>query len=104
MTVEKACELVNKFKKKYAQWLNPLQNGTCVDIVPIGVNKAQGLHCVMQHYNCAKKDVITVGDNINDIDMIREFYSYAMENGVDEVKKHADGIVGDVVDVIGKEL
>ncbi len=103
-TVEKSTILVEKIRKKYAKWLCPLQNGTCVDIVPIGVSKAQGLYRVMEYYDCTYDDVITVGDNINDLDMIREFHSYAMENGVEEVKKQADYIVSDVVEILEKEI
>ncbi len=58
----------------------------------------------MEYYGCTHDDVIAVGDNINDFDMIREFYSYAMENGVEEIKKQADGIVSDVTEIFEKEL
>ena len=58
----------------------------------------------MEFFGCTYEDVITVGDNINDIDMIREFRSYAMENGVDEVKKLADSIVSDVTELLEKEF
>jgi hydroxymethylpyrimidine pyrophosphatase-like HAD family hydrolase len=36
--------------------------------------------------------------------MIREFYSYAMANGVDEIKALANGIVSDVTEIIEKEI
>ena len=47
--------------------------------------------------------MIAVGDNINDEDMLREFRSYAMENGVDEMKSLADGIVADVTEIFERE-
>ena len=96
--------LVGKIKNKYAKWLNPLQNGRYIDIVPIGVNKAQGMYHVMRFFGGSYEDVITVGDNINDIDMIREFRSYAMANSVDEVQNLADGIVSDVTELLEIEL
>ncbi len=95
---------VEKIKEKYAKWLNPLQNGEWIDIVPAGVNKAQGMYRIMEFFGCVYDDVITIGDNINDIDMIGEFRSYAMKNGVDEVRNLANGIVSDVVELIEKEL
>ena len=58
----------------------------------------------MELFGGVYDDVITVGDNVNDIDMIREFRSYAMENGVDEVKCLADVIVSDVTEIFAKEL
>ena len=103
-TEEGTAALVELIRKAYGKWLNPLQNGTCIDIVPQGVNKAQGLYRLMEHYGCTYEDVIAVGDNINDADMIREFRSYAMENGVDTIKRMADGIVSDVVELLELEL
>ena len=71
-----------------------------MDIVPKGVNKAQGLYRLMEHYGCNYDDVIAVGDQINDMDMIREFHSYAMENGVEQIKAAANGIVSSVTELL----
>jgi hydroxymethylpyrimidine pyrophosphatase-like HAD family hydrolase len=103
-SAEEALAVVEKINDKYAKWLNPLQNGRCIDIVPVGVNKAQGMYRVMEFFGCQQQDVITVGDNVNDLDMLRSFHSYAMENGVEETKKIADGVVSDVTEVIEREL
>ena len=103
-SVEESSAVVEKINNKYSKWLNPLQNGMCIDIVPVGVNKAQGMYRVMEFFGCSHEDVITVGDNINDVDMIREFHSYAMENGVEEIKRISDGVVSDVTELIEKEL
>ena len=84
--------------------VNPLTKRICIDIVPVGVNKAQGLYRVMEFFNCKHEDVITVGDNLNDMDMIREFYSYAMQNAVPEIQRCANALVGDVTEIIEKEL
>ena len=103
-SVEDSSRVTEKIKQKYAKRLTPLQNGPCIDVVPVGVNKAQGMYRVMEFFGCTYGNVITVGDNINDIDMIREFHSYAMANGVEEVRKMADGIVSDVTELLEKEL
>ena len=50
------------------------------------------------------EDVIAVGDNINDRDMLAEFRSYAMKNGVDFIKELADDTVSSVTELIEKEL
>jgi hydroxymethylpyrimidine pyrophosphatase-like HAD family hydrolase len=57
----------------------------------------------MEFFKAAHEDVIAVGDNINDADMLREFRSYAMESGVEEVKALADGIVADVTEIFERE-
>ena len=96
--------VVEKINNKYSKWVVALQNGRCIDIVPLGVNKASGMYQVMKFFGGSYDDVITVGDNINDIDMIKEFRSYAMENGVDAVKELAYATVSDITELLEKEI
>lgn len=103
-TAEAAAEVVKKIEDKYSSVLTPLQNGNCIDIVPKGVNKAQGLYSLLDVIGGAYEDIIAVGDDINDTHMIGEFRSYAMENGVDSIKALADYIVADVTEIIEKEI
>ena len=51
-----------------------------------------------------KEDIIAVGDNVNDEAMIKEFYSYAMENGVVSIKEIADCMTVSIEELIEKEL
>lgn len=101
---EKATGIVEKINEKYSRILTPLQNGICIDIVPKGVNKAQGIYALLKVVGGTYDDVIAVGDNINDTHMIAEFRSYAMVNAVDSIKALADDIVADVTDIIFKEI
>ncbi len=103
-TDEEAAEVIKAINTRFSDRLNPLQNGRCIDIVPKGVDKAQGIYSLINKIGATKNDVITVGDNINDADMIREFYSYAMENGVDEIKSLADKTTKSVTELIEQEL
>lgn len=103
-TAEAAAEVVKKIEDKYSSVLTPLQNGNCIDTVPIGVNKAQGLYYLLEVIGGAYEDIIAVGDDINDTHMIAEFRSYAMENGVDSIKALADYIIADVTEIIEKEI
>lgn len=99
-----AAEVVVKINDKYSGVLTPLQNGKCIDIVPAGVNKAQGIYDLLQLFGGNYEDVIAVGDDINDTDMIAEFRSYAMENAVDSIKELADEIISDITELIKKEI
>ena len=87
---EKAEEVTNAVKEKFGDVLNPLQNGRCIDIVSATMNKAQGLYDYLKIVGGKYEDMITVGDNINDTHMIKEFCSYAMANGVQSIKDIAD--------------
>ena len=99
-----AAAVVELIRQKYGAILNPLQNNICIDIVPFGVNKAVGLRRLTEVYGGRQEDVVVIGDNINDLDMIRAFRSYAMASGVEEVKNCADETVGSVTELIEKEL
>lgn len=101
---EEAEIIVNKIDEKYKDILTPLQNGSCIDIVPFGVNKAFGIYELLKVVNGKFEDVITVGDNINDTHMIQEFRSYAMENGVEKIKNLADYITPGITELIETEL
>ena len=90
--------------EKFSEFLNPLQNGRCIDIVRYDMNKAKGLYMLAAMVGAEYENIIAVGDNINDLDMIREFTSYAMANGVDSVKKEADFITDGITELIEKEL
>ena len=103
-TFEEAEKVTAGIKEKFSHCLNPLQNGQCIDIVSSDVNKAKGLYILIKLLNASKSDVITVGDNINDKDMIAEFRSYAMENGVDSIKALADCVTPGITELIKKEM
>ena len=99
-----AAAITASTRAKFGELLNPLQNGTCIDIVRKDINKAQGLYALMDILGSKYEDVIAVGDNVNDKDMIAEFRSYAMENAVEQIKAIADYITPGVTELIEKEL
>lgn len=101
---ETAEKITSVVKEKFGDVLNPLQNGKCIDIVRADIDKAKGIYLLLDILNAKHEDVIAVGDNINDIAMIEEFRSYAMDNGVEVIKKLADGTVSGVTQLIEKEL
>ena len=101
---EVASERALDVRERYGRWLNPLQNGAFLDIVPFGVNKATGMSAVMRHYGGREEDVIVVGDNTNDMDMIRAFRSYAMADGVEALKQTATGVVANVTELLLREM
>lgn len=100
----KAAQITERLRQIYAGRLNPLQNATCIDVPHVSVNKTQGLLRVAEHFGVGKDDLIAVGDNINDTDMIRDLYSYAMANGVDSVKLLANRITSHIADLIAREM
>ena len=103
-TDAEAGNIVPLIASRYGEFLTPLQNGRCIDIVPRGVGKANGMEQIQQQFGVEWKDVIVVGDNLNDADMLQAFTSYAMENGVEKIKKIATYTTKSVTDLILREL
>jgi len=103
-TNAEAAVITDKVNAKYGDKLTALLNGTCVDIVPKGVNKAQGLNTLLGIYGASREDMIAVGDNVNDTDMIRAFRSYAMESGVESIKQLATYTTPGIAELIAREL
>ena len=103
-TLEDTERIVKLINENYGDRLTPLQNGICIDIVPKGVNKAEGLKNLAAIYGASEMDVIAVGDNVNDADMIRAFRSYAMENGVQSIKDMATFTTKSVTELIYREI
>ena len=101
---ETAARITASVKERFGDRLNPLQNGICIDIVKAGFNKAKGMYLLMDLLGASYEDVIVVGDNVNDRDMIAEFKSYAMESGVELIKELADYTTLGVAELIEKEL
>ena len=101
---DEAAAVTKSIREKFGDFLNPLQNGTCIDIVPVGMDKAQGIYKLLSLVGGKKEDVIAVGDNVNDEAMIKEFYSYAMENGVESIKAMADRKIKSITQLIEREI
>jgi hydroxymethylpyrimidine pyrophosphatase-like HAD family hydrolase len=101
---EEAAKVTAAIKEKFGDVLNPLQNGNCIDIVSVNMDKAKGIYKFIELLGATYDDVITIGDNINDKDMIKEFRSYAMENAVPLIKELADYETSGITELIEREL
>ena len=101
---EEAARVTEAIRERFGQWLNPLQNGICIDIVPAGVDKATGIRKLISMWGIDEADVIAVGDNVNDAAMIAAFPAYAVENAVDSIKDLAGRTVLNLTELIDKEL
>jgi Cof subfamily protein (haloacid dehalogenase superfamily) len=61
-----------------------------LEIINNTASKTQGIQNILQLYSISKDEIITIGDNFNDIDMLSfSKTSIAMGNAPEEVKKYA---------------
>lgn len=79
-----------------------------MEINRLGIHKGLGLQNLAEYLNVDMKDTIGIGDNLNDIGLIKEAgLGAAVNNAVDEIKNIADyiceadnneGAVGEVIE------
>lgn len=80
-----------------------------IDLIVPNQHKAYGLSFLQKRWNVTDHEVLAIGDNNNDIEMVTMAgYGIAVDNGIPELKKVADYIVGhneeetvlDVIDAV----
>ena len=67
-------------------------NINCVDIVPVGVSKAEGLYFIEQHLGLEHDDIYAIGDSFNDIPMLEEFHGCAVAHARSEIIASAEHV------------
>ncbi len=76
--------------KKYKDYVNVYLVGkNSMEIISKDINKADAIMKVAKINGKNEEDIYTIGDGYSDIEMIKRFDGYAMENAVNEVKKYA---------------
>lgn len=73
-----------------------------LDISPANVSKGNALQFLMKHLNIEQNNLLSIGDNLNDIDMFQiSGIGAALNNASDEVKKAATYITQNSVENAG---
>lgn len=61
-----------------------------IEVVKTGVSKGAAVRVLKERYGYSDKEMMVLGDQLNDLSMFREsYYSVAVENGDEELKKEA---------------
>lgn len=69
---------------------------TCFDICRLGGTKKQGINILQDIFNVGYNETMVFGDHMNDLEMMSSaYYSYAMKNAEEDVKRNARFIAGD---------
>lgn len=94
-------EEVNRLIPEYAK---AHLNGRHIDLVAAGVTKSSGIRALMQIHGLTDGDVITVGDNYNDYDMIKDFNGVTVPNAVDAIKEISSRVYNDFTELVEDNL
>ena len=74
---------------------------TCFDICRLGGTKKQGINILQDMFNVKYNETMVFGDHMNDLEMMSSaYYSFAMENAEEDVKKNAR-FIADTNDNVG---
>lgn len=105
-TLDEAKNISNYINKKYKLFLKSyvIVTTKSVEIISSKCNKAKSVEKIAKVKKIDKKNIYAIGDSYNDLDMIKKFNGYTMENGKDELKKISLSIFPSVSELINKLL
>lgn len=88
---ERLEDTYRKLKQKVEDNLQVTISGQIwIDVYRRDVNKGVALKLIQERFNIKREETMAFGDYFNDVEMFEEaYYSYAMANAPDGVKKHA---------------
>ncbi|PWM74711.1 MAG: hypothetical protein DBX45_02170 [Oscillospiraceae bacterium] len=103
-TVELAAEVTRTLEQRYGEWIHICANSFYLDTVPRGGGKSTGIRALADKLGIAEDDIISAGDNLNDIDMLTDFRSFAISTGHANAKAAADFTVDDIAAIVDAEI
>ena len=102
---DNALEVKNYIDKSYTNiksYFISEDNHYLVEIVSINASKSLMIEKILDKEKIVKKNVYTIGDGINDIDMIRDYNGYRVRNSCKELVFVTDRVIDNVSDLISR--
>lgn len=99
-TDELAAKATAEINARFGEYVNALQNGTCIDIPPRGIDKGVGVARYADQMGVPHENVWCAGDNMNDMAMITRFHGCAVSNAREEVKTAAEATYDGIYAII----
>jgi hypothetical protein len=88
-----AGEILNK---KYGAIIHAYPNRCSLDITPQNVSKRQGIEKLMELMNWNDSEVFAIGDEINDLPMLKAFNGFTVDTARTEIKNQVKGVFSGV--------
>ncbi|MBQ6297243.1 MAG: HAD-IIB family hydrolase [Selenomonadaceae bacterium] len=96
---EEAQEAANFLNKNFGDVIYAQKNTRSLDVVNAGINKARGVENLLQIMNW-RGEVFVIGDESNDLPMIKKFGGYTVATAKDFVKREATKIFDSVGEML----
>lgn len=104
-TKEEAMKINETLNSKYSQFINSYYVGNhSIEIISNQTNKSKAIKLLTQKFKIEEENVYTIGDGYSDIQMVKDFNGYCMEEAVEELKKVAKKQYKSVSDLIGEVI
>lgn len=103
-TVEEAQIATDTLNNRFGDVIFAQKNTHSVDIVPKNLNKARGVENLLNLCGWTGAKVFVVGDESNDLPMIRHFGGFTVENAKDFVKREATAVFSSVGELLNNFL
>ncbi len=103
-STDEASKAAKVLSERFGDWINPLQNGSSVDLPPKAVTKGIAVKKVADMFGVPEDNIYTAGDNFNDMDMLSRFHGRAMFNSEPEVLAVAEKSVKNIAEIIEEIL
>lgn len=87
---EKALEAAKVANEKFGHKIDAFVNGPHVNIAKLGSSKAESVKFILEHYGLKPEEGAVVGDDYNDLDMIKQHHGWAMASGKPAVIAEAE--------------
>ena len=97
---ENADKFIACLRSEFSQVLVAHVNCSCIDITAAGVGKAFGVSHYARLAGCAEENILTAGDNLNDIDMLSRFNGYAVSGSMPEAVNAAGKTAESIAEII----
>ncbi|MBQ8474543.1 MAG: HAD family phosphatase [Clostridia bacterium] len=97
---KEAAEAGRIISEKYGYAVNPLCNGCSVDLPPATTNKGIAVQRAAELLGVKNENIYAVGDNYNDIDMVKRYHGRAMKGSPDALVNAAEKTVSTIAEII----
>lgn len=97
-------EYAKAINERFSAYVEAFPNLYCVDIVPKGISKAEGINKMLIDSKLEPVSVICVGDQFNDCSMLQAYKGYTFHDSPQELQSMAFKVIDEVADVVDDEL
>lgn len=101
-TDEEAPAVKARVLEQFGEYVCAELNGRCIDVNARGVSKASGIAKLIEALGIDAEDVVTVGDNFNDLCMLTAYNGYAVAHAPEAVRCQAKRTVKNIAEMVNQ--